>query len=98
MIGRAPETLEEYLSLFAGGAPDQRIGEATPSYLRSQTAAATIASVQPEARIVALLREPASFLRSLHMQFVQTHVETETDFGKALALETDRREGRHIPR
>ena len=29
-----------------------------------------------EARIVAILREPASFLRSLHLQLVQTHVET----------------------
>lgn len=95
--GARMATLEEYLSLFAGARADQRIGEATPSYLRSQTAAAKIAAMCPQARIVALLREPASFLRSLHMQFVQTHVETETDFGKALALETDRREGRHIP-
>jgi Sulfotransferase family len=90
-------TLEEYLSLFAAARPDQRIGEATPSYLRSHSAAARIAEVQPAARIIAILREPASFLRSLHLQFVQTHVETETDFRKALALEGDRREGRRIP-
>lgn len=95
--GARVATLPEYLSLFAGARADQRVGEATPSYLRSQTAAAKIAEMCPQARIVATLREPASFLRSLHMQFVQTHVETETDFGKALALEADRREGRHIP-
>jgi len=90
-------TLEQYLSLFAAARADQHIGEATPSYLRSHSAATRIAEVQPAARIVAILREPASFLRSLHLQFVQTHVETEKDLRKALALEDDRREGRCIP-
>src|SRR5437763_8757122 len=33
--GAVPETLEEYLALFAAAAPTQRIGEASPSYLRS---------------------------------------------------------------
>ncbi len=92
-----PQALERYLSLFAAARPDQRAGEATPSYLRSRTAAQRIAEVAPDARIVALLREPASFLRSLHLQFVQTNVETENDLRKALALEEDRREGRHVP-
>ncbi len=32
---------------------------------------ARIAAVQPDARIIAILREPASFLRSLHLQFVR---------------------------
>jgi Sulfotransferase family len=93
----AADTLEQYLSLFAAARADQRIGEATPSYLRSHSAATRIAELQPAARIVAILREPASFLRSLHLQFVQTHVETEKDFRKALSLEDDRREGRSIP-
>ena len=55
-----------------GARPDQLIGEASPSYLRSHTAAARIAEVQPDARIIAILREPASFLRSVHLQFVQS--------------------------
>jgi Sulfotransferase family len=93
-----PDTLEQYLSLFAAAGPQQRAGEASPSYLRSRTAAARIAEVAPAARIIAILREPASYLRSLHMQFVQTHVETETDLGKALSLEDARRRGEHIPR
>jgi hypothetical protein len=93
-----PDTLEEYLALFAAAGPEQRTGEASPSYLRSLTAAARIAEVAPAARIIALLREPASYLRSLHLQFVQTHVETETDLGRALALEDARRRGEHIPR
>jgi hypothetical protein len=93
-----PTTLEEYLAMFDGARPEQRVGEATPSYLLSRTAAASIADLQPDARIVAILREPASFLRSLHLQFIQTYVETENDLRKALALEEIRRQGKAIPR
>jgi Sulfotransferase domain len=93
-----PRTLEEYLALFAGATEDQRVGEASPLYLWSRTAAGRIAEVQPAARIIAILREPASFLYSLHMQFVKSYIETEPDFRKALALEEQRRQGNHIPR
>jgi Sulfotransferase domain len=93
-----PATLEEYLALFAAAGGEQRLGEATALYLWSRTAARGIAEVAPEARIVAILREPASLLRSLHLQFVETYVETEADLGKALTLEAARREGRQVPR
>jgi len=87
-----PESYEDYLDLFEKAGPQQRAGEASPSYLRSRAAAARIAEAQPAARIIALLREPASFLRSLHMEFVQDHVETEKDLGRAIALEPVRRQ------
>jgi hypothetical protein len=93
-----PETLEDYLSLFADATPEQRTGEASPSYLFSHTAAGRIAEMQPAARSIAILREPASFLRSLHHQLLRSHVEVEKDLRKAIALEDSRREGRHIPR
>jgi len=93
-----PETLEEYTALFAAAAPGQRTGEASPLYLVSHTAAAAIAEVQPAARIVAILREPASFLRSLHMQFVQNYIEDQKDLRRALELEPERREGRSMPK
>ena len=92
-----PETVEEYLALFAPAREDQLVGEASATYLWSRTAAAKIAEVSPDARIVAILREPASFLRSLHVTFVRGHVEFETDLRTALALEDERREGRQIP-
>jgi hypothetical protein len=92
-----PQTLDEYLSLFADAKPEQGADEASPTYLSSQTAARSTAELQPAARIVAILREPASFLHSLHLQFVQAHVETETDLRKALSLEQARRNGQHIP-
>jgi hypothetical protein len=86
-----PRTLEQYLSLFDAALPEQRAGEASPSYIRSRTAAGRIAQLRPDARIVAIFREPASFLYSLHLQLLQAHVETEKDLGKAMALEDLRR-------
>lgn len=92
-----PLTLEGYLRLFSDATPEQRIGEASPQYIRSRVAPRAIAEAQPTARIVAVLREPAAFLRSFHLQSVQNHLETETDLANALALEANRREGRDIP-
>jgi hypothetical protein len=89
----APKTLEDYFALFEPATAGQRAGEASPQYLRSYTAAQAIGEVQPAARIIAILREPASFLRSLHLQFVQDHVETESDLGKAIATEDLRLKG-----
>lgn len=96
--GGTPSTLDEYLGMFHGASPGQRIGEASPFYLWSRTAASRIADVAPGARIVAILREPASFLHSLHMQFIESYIEVESDFRKALSLEEDRRAGRRVPR
>jgi hypothetical protein len=93
-----PQTLEQYAALFAGAAPGQLVGEASPQYLRSRVAAGAIAEVVPAAKIIAILREPASFLRSFHLQMVSSGVERERDLARALALEPDRRRGRHIPR
>jgi hypothetical protein len=100
---RSPEatalhTLEGYLALFAPARPGQLAGEASPEYLRSGVAAANIASVQPDARIIAILREPAAFLRSFHLQMVSSNVESQRDLRKAIALEPQRRAGRQIPR
>jgi hypothetical protein len=95
---RFPRTLEEYLALFADAKPEQRVGEATATYLWSHTAAQRIAELQPDAHIIAILREPASFLHSLHMTYLRGYVESEKDLRKAIALEAARREGRRIPR
>jgi hypothetical protein len=96
--GKVPQTLDAYLELFAEAGQEQLWGEASSSYLWSQTAAGAIAKLQPRARIIAVLREPASFLHSLHLQFMQIHVESQGNLRKALALESARRAGKSIPR
>jgi hypothetical protein len=93
-----PHTFERYRQVFAAAGAGQLVGEASPQYLRSHDAARRIAEVRPDARLIAILREPASFLRSYHLQWVQNNVESQRDFAKALALEPARRSGRRIPR
>jgi hypothetical protein len=93
-----PDTLADYLALFDEATPEQRVGEASTFYLWSHTAANNIAELQPEARIIAILREPASFLRSMHLMFLRWGIEGERDLRKAMALEAARREGKQIPR
>jgi hypothetical protein len=96
--GGRVETLDEYLALFEPARAEQRVGEASPSYLRSQEAAGEIAVLQPDARIIAILREPASFVRSLHFQLMQGHVESEKDLRKAFAAEEVVRQGKAVRR
>jgi hypothetical protein len=93
-----PRTLSEYAEWFAGAREGQLVGDATAFYLWSRSAAANIAEINPDARIVAILREPASFLHSLHLQQLETYVETETDLARAMELEDERRAGRSLPR
>jgi hypothetical protein len=95
--GNRPRTLEQYLALFAPAAPGQLVGEASPQYIRSPGAAKRIAELQPQARIIAILREPASFLNTFHSQAVHSGLETERDLGRAIALEPERRAGRSMP-
>jgi hypothetical protein len=95
--GRRAMTMDDYLSLFTAAEPHQLVGEGSTSYLWSASAARAIADIQPAARIIAVMREPASFLRSVHLQHLQNNDENVKDLRKALALDDARREGRHIP-
>jgi hypothetical protein len=95
--GRTAQSLDDYLSLFADAHSSQRIGEASSSYLWSRSAADRIAAARPDARIIAIIREPSSFLRSLHLQLLQNQHETVRDFRTAVELDADRRENRNIP-
>lgn len=94
---RFPSTYEEYLSLYEPAGVDQLLGDATATYLRSAVAASAIAAVQPAARIIAIFRDPAELVRSLHLQWLQIHIETEPDLRKAVSLEENRRKGKLAP-
>ncbi len=95
--GEPPKTFEDYLALFAPATAEQRVGEASTAYIWSDTAAGLLARAQPDARIIVILREPASFIRSMHLQLLQIRVERERSLRKAIAMEDARREGRNLP-
>jgi hypothetical protein len=60
---------EDYLKLFRNAADEIAIGEATPCYLWSETAARNIAARIPEAKIIINLRNPIdrAYSQYLHM-------------------------------
>jgi hypothetical protein len=87
-----------YLALYADARPGQLRGDASPQYLRSRAAPGLIAERRPDAKLIAIFREPADFLRSFHQQMLSSRVEDVTDLRRALELEDERRAGREIPR
>lgn len=52
--------LDWYKSQFRNALPDQIVGEATPAYMSNSAAMASMAEILPDARLIAVLREPAS--------------------------------------
>jgi len=90
----------EYLSLFDGAGPNQICGEASACYLYSPEAVHRIHEFNPDAKLIAIFREPVSFLRSLHLQLLKNESAREdvVDFQEALALEPRRKKGKEIPR
>lgn len=77
---------QQYLQLFSAAPVDVKAGEASASYLYSEVAAAEIKKFNPDARIIIILREPASrayshYLMDLKLGFVNG------DFANALAMD-----------
>ncbi|MBN1970367.1 MAG: sulfotransferase domain-containing protein [Candidatus Delongbacteria bacterium] len=90
-------TEKEYLKLYEK-ANSSIMGDVSPIYLFSHNAAKNIYTYNLNAKIIILLREPVSFLRSLHNQQVFNLAEDEQDFIKALSMEETRKRGDNIPK
>jgi hypothetical protein len=86
-----------YLSLFAEAGDEKRVGEASPGYLMSHVAASLVRRFAPDARLIAMFRNPVDMLYSLHHDRVSHGTEDITDFAAALAADDDRRNGRRLP-
>jgi hypothetical protein len=94
---REPLSTEQYLAYFAAAPPGARIGTAYVWYLFSASAAREIAELNPDARIIAMLRDPVDMLPALHGEHLANGNEDIVDFTAALDAEPDRRAGRRIP-
>lgn len=90
-------TESKYLDLFEECGDAERVGEASPWYLFSETAAEEIHAFQPEARILILLRDPVDLIHSVHLQHLNTANEDLIDLAEALAAEPERLRGERIP-
>jgi hypothetical protein len=86
-----------YRRLFNGARPDQILGEGSVWYLFSRIAAANVAALRPDARIVVMLRDPVEAAQAMHSQAQLTMREDEPSFARAWDLQDDRAAGRRLP-
>ncbi|HYC33165.1 MAG TPA: sulfotransferase [Gemmatimonadales bacterium] len=94
----AAKTLEQYLALFEERTPAHtRVGEASVYYLRSRVAIGNIREFNPDARLIAMLRNPVEMVYSLHSQLLYWGEESEPDFETAWRLQERRAAGHDIP-
>lgn len=89
--------IDRYMSLFDEGKGCIYRGESSTWSLYSATAAAEIREFAPDARIVVMLRHPADFVASLHLQALNSGGEDILNLEDALEAEVDRAEGRRMP-
>ena len=80
--------LDKYRALFAGVTTERAVGEISPRYLRSVKAADAIKKYVPDAKLVAILRNPADRAYSSYLMKVRDGLETES-FPEALRLEAE---------
>lgn len=73
-----------YQHLFRGVSGERAVGEASHSYLYDPGAAAEIRRYVPEARLIAILRNPVDRAYSHFLHMLRTGVEPAGDFAQAL--------------
>lgn len=93
----APTPLDYYLSFFKDAPANSTTGEASVWYLYSTKAAEEIKQINPQAKIIIMLRNPVDMIYSLHSQQCYNGNENITSFEKALEAEGDRLQGKLIP-
>jgi hypothetical protein len=92
-------TYEKYMALFTEADPikHRAVGEASVHYIHSAVAVPAVYDFNPQARIIAMLRNPMDMLHSYHSQRLFNFYEDVTDFEQAWRLQDERAQGRHIP-
>ncbi|MEP7158919.1 MAG: sulfotransferase, partial [Chloroflexota bacterium] len=86
----------DYLDLFMGAGTERYLGEASTRYLASKVAPQLIHEFEPDARIVAMVRNPVDLVHALHNERVSYGTEEITDFDAAIAADSDRMAGRRL--
>ncbi len=90
---------DAYLGLYRAATPRHTvIGEASAWYLYSGEAIANIRKFEPNARIIAMVRNPVDMLPSLHRMLMFNFAEDVEDLETAWDLQDARRAGHSLPR
>ncbi len=83
-------SIEDYRALFRGVTDETAVGEATPSYIYIPGAPERIRRRIPDAKLIAVLRNPTDRAYSAFLHTVRSGREPLTDFARALGEEEAR--------
>ena len=89
--------LDTYAERFGEATTESVVGETSPWYLYSSSAAENIFEYNPEAKILCVFRDPIDLIQSLHQMNVTNTTEDRVDLADALAVEARRHQGEEIP-
>ncbi|QYO75088.1 sulfotransferase family protein [Devosia salina] len=91
--------MDDYLKLYSGADPEihKVIIDASTNYLMSECAIKNALKLNPDAKFIALLRNPVDVAHAFHMEQLFAHNEDVNDFEEAWELQDARKAGRSIP-
>jgi hypothetical protein len=89
--------IADYLRMFEPGTGKKYLGEGSTWYLSSTTAAQEIKAFNPDAKIIAMIRNPVEVLSSLLEQRLYDRTEDTNTLAEAFALEPIRERGEQLP-
>ena len=96
-VNNSIASLDAYQDLFLEARADQVIGEASPLYLYKEESAERIARRRPDAKIIAILRDPVEQAFSHFLYARRQTIEPLADFFDALCAEEDRLRAHWMP-
>lgn len=85
----------EYEALFDGVTDEIAIGESSTGYLPNPNAPVRIKASVPDAKLIAILRNPVERAHSAFSKYVEYGIETDPDFGVAVEKELAGGDWRH---
>ena len=99
-IPTASELQHDYLERYFGHCTDRHrvMGEGSVTYLHLPEALQRILHFNPQARFIAMVRNPLSMLPSYHQRMLFLLQEDEQDFATAWSLESARARSEQLPR
>ena len=96
---RVIDSMDGYEGIFSNATVRHHVlGEASVFYLYSRTALGNIHAFNPDAKLIAMLRNPVDMVYSMHSQALYSTDEDEPDFMQAWALQDERLARGHLPR
>jgi Sulfotransferase domain len=88
---------DEYVALWDDSDEGALCGEASTNYIWSEVAIPAILRARPDARLIAMVRNPIEMAHALHSGFVKGFQDDVGSFERAWRLQEARRRGERLP-